>query len=144
MITTMNSLLTLFSMVIIISETCIFPPPPPPPTTTMAPAAAKLSIINLTDKAIKIKIEWENSSVCPNENFEIEAFKVTVVEYLSKCGKLKKINATDCGTRNHLHQNRSDYRKMCDLRKPQNIGLIRRGSHSDMSIALHNIFKAYF
>ena len=97
MMAIMYSLFTL-SLVIIISEACIFSPPPPPPTTTMAPAAAKLSIINLTDKAIKIKIEWENSSVCPNENFEIEAFKVTVVEYLSKCGKLKKISATDCGT----------------------------------------------
>ena len=61
-----------------------------------------MSIINLTGKTVKIKIEWENSSVCPYENFEIEALKVKVIEYLSKCGKVKKITATDCGTLENL------------------------------------------
>ena len=94
MMPNMYSFLTL-SLVIPISEACIFPPPPSPsPTTTKAPSAL-LSIINSTGRTVSdFGIVWENSGPdCPSLLFnEIPPLQHLKLLYLLKCGKMKKVS----------------------------------------------------
>ena len=93
MMPNMYSFLTL-SLVIPISEACIFPPPPSPsPTTTKAPSAL-LSIINSTGRTVNdFGIVWDNSGPdCPSLFKELPASQHLKLIYLLKCGKMKKVS----------------------------------------------------